>query len=80
MIGRKRAKNGKPGPPVHDEDVQRLFMAAGPNQLWLTELTEHRTGEGKLYLCAVKDVWSGRIVGYLHRLADEGTSGPPGSQ
>ena len=26
--------------------------------------TEHRTGEGKLYLCAVKDVFSGRIVGY----------------
>ena len=29
--------------------------------------TEHRTGEGKLYLCAVKDVFSGRIVGLLHR-------------
>ena len=26
--------------------------------------TEHPTGEGKLYLCAVKDVFSGRIVGY----------------
>ncbi|WP_240762498.1 IS3 family transposase [Micromonospora sp. HM134] len=26
--------------------------------------TEHRTGEGKLYLCAIKDVWSHRIVGY----------------
>ncbi len=25
---------------------------------------EHRTGEGKLYLCAIKDVWSNRIVGY----------------
>jgi len=26
--------------------------------------TEHRTEEGKLYLCAVKDVYSNRIVGY----------------
>ncbi|WP_227492413.1 IS3 family transposase, partial [Nocardioides salarius] len=26
--------------------------------------TEHRTGEGKLYLCAIKDVYSNRIVGY----------------
>ena len=26
--------------------------------------TEHRTDEGKLYLCAIKDVWSNRIVGY----------------
>ncbi|NYV73759.1 IS3 family transposase, partial [Streptomyces sp. UH6] len=25
---------------------------------------EHATGEGKLYLCAVKDMYSGRIVGY----------------
>ena len=30
----------------------------------MTDLTEHRTGEGKLYLCAVKDVHSNRIVGY----------------
>jgi len=27
-------------------------------------LTEHPTREGKLYLCAIKDVWSRRIVGY----------------
>ena len=40
------------------------FRADGPNQLWLTDITEHRTSEGKLYLCAVKDVFSGRIVGY----------------
>ncbi|VEP40553.1 hypothetical protein TLA_TLA_01813 [Tessaracoccus lapidicaptus] len=32
--------------------------------MWLTDITEHPTGEGKLYLCAVKDLWSGRIVGY----------------
>ncbi len=32
--------------------------------LRLSDITEHRTGEGKLYLCAVKDVYSGRIVGY----------------
>src|SRR4051794_41479832 len=32
--------------------------------MWLTDITEHRTGEGKLYLCAIKDVYSGRIVGY----------------
>ncbi len=32
--------------------------------MWLTDITEHATGQGKLYLCAVKDVYSGRIVGY----------------
>lgn len=61
---RGRGKNGKAGPPVHDDRVQRDFTAAVPNQLWLTDITEHPTGEGKLYPCAVKDVFSGRIVGY----------------
>jgi transposase InsO family protein len=35
-----------------------------PNVIWLTDITEHRTAEAKLYLCAIKDVYSGRIVGY----------------
>ena len=61
---RGRGKNAKAGPPVHDDLVRRDFTAAGPNRLWLTDITEHATGEGKLYLCAVKDVYSGRIVGY----------------
>ncbi len=65
VFGKKRAKNGKkPGPPVHDDLVERDFTATAPNRLWLTDLTEHRTDEGKLYLCAIKDVYSGRIVGY----------------
>src|SRR5690606_2143745 len=40
------------------------FTAHAPNQLWLTDITEHHTDEGKLYLCAIKDVFSARIVGY----------------
>ena len=64
-FGKKRGKNGKkPGPPVHDDLVRRDFTADVPNQLWLADITEHRTGEGKLYLCAIKDVFSNRIVGY----------------
>ncbi len=61
---RRRGKSGKPGPPVHDDLVNRDFTANGPNRLWLADITEHRTDEGKLYLCAIKDVWSNRIVGY----------------
>ena len=53
-----------PGPAVHDDLVQRVFAAAGIDQVWLTDITEHPTGEGKLYLCAIKDVCSNRIVGY----------------
>ena len=54
----------KPGPAVHDDLVRRDFTADAPNELWLTDITEHRTAEGKLYLCAIKDAFSGRIVGY----------------
>jgi len=63
-FGKKRSNKSRPGPPAHDDLVERDFTATGANQLWLTDITEHRTGEGKLYMCAVKDVWSNRIVGY----------------
>ena len=36
----KRGKGKKPGPPVFDGLVQRLFTVDGPNRLWLTDLTE----------------------------------------
>ncbi len=60
----KRYKGAKPGTPAHDDLVKRDFTATAPNRLWLTDITEHRTDEGKLYLCAIKDVFSNRIVGY----------------
>jgi putative transposase len=73
-FGKARAKNGKkPGPPVHDDlcvvtdadgRVQHEFRATAVNELWLTDITEHWTDEGKLYMCAIKDVYSSRIVGY----------------
>lgn len=61
---RRRGKGGRPGPPVFDDHVRRDFTADAVNALWLTDITEHSTSEGKLYLCAVKDACSGRIVGY----------------
>jgi transposase InsO family protein len=64
VFAKKRGLNRKAGPPVHDDLVGRDFTAAAPNRLWLTDITEHRTDEGKLYLCAIKDVYSNRIVGY----------------
>ena len=60
----RRGKGGRPGPPVHDDQVNWVFTAQAPNAVWLTDITEHRTAEGKLYLCAIKDVHSNRIVGY----------------
>jgi putative transposase len=64
-FGKRRGRNGKKaGPPVHEDLVRRDFTATAPNTLWLADITEHWTREGKLYLCAIKDVYSNRIVGY----------------
>jgi transposase InsO family protein len=60
----RKAAGKRPGPAVHDDLVQRHFTAPRPNALWLTDITEHPTAEGKLYLCAIKDACSHRIVGY----------------
>lgn len=44
--------------------VDRNFTASRPNQLWCTDITEHPTREGKVYCCAVIDVFSRKIVGW----------------
>lgn len=63
-FSKKRGLTTKSGPPVHDDLVDRHFTAQRPNQVWLTDITEHRTDEGKIYLCAIKDVYSNKVVGY----------------
>ena len=66
VFGKKKpyGKARRPGVPAHDDHVERDFTATSPNTLWLTDISEHRTAEGKLYLCAVKDCFSNKIVGY----------------
>ena len=51
-------------PPVRRGDRHRRVNAVVPNEVWFTDITEHSTAEGKLYLCAIKDACSNRIVGY----------------
>jgi transposase InsO family protein len=70
VFGKKRGLTRRAGPPVHDDLVQKKFTADTANRVWLTDITEHPTAQGKLYLCAIKDVYSGRIVGYSigHRM------------
>lgn len=43
----RRGSGKRPGPPVHDDLVRREFTADRPNQLWLTDISEHSTGDGK---------------------------------
>lgn len=47
-----------------DDLVNRKFHRLRPNELWVTDITQHRTREGWLYCAAVLDAYSRRIVGW----------------
>ncbi len=59
-IYRRRRSRARPAPPVHEDLVQRRFVADRPDRLWLTDITEHPTRDGKVYLAAVLDVYGRR--------------------
>jgi transposase InsO family protein len=44
--------------------VRRVFRRDRPNELWLTDITEHPTREGKVYCCVVLDAFSRKVVGW----------------
>jgi len=44
--------------------VNRQFARSEPDRLWVTDITEHPTREGKVYCCVVLDVFSRRVVGW----------------
>lgn len=53
--------------------VNRDFTADAPNKLWVADLTQHRTGEGWLYLAVVLDAYSRMAIGWAmgdHPVAD----------
>ncbi|WP_426561340.1 IS3 family transposase [Angustibacter sp. McL0619] len=60
---RKRGRH-RPLPAPHEDLVQRRFVADSPDKLWCTDVTEHPTSTGKVYCCAVLDVYSRTIVGW----------------
>jgi putative transposase len=61
---RRRWRKGHSG-EVHAPDlVSRDFNPTGPDELWAADVTQFRTGEGWLYLAAVIDLWSRRVVGW----------------
>ena len=64
IIRPKRGSGKTPGPAVHDGLLQRNFTASRVSEKWLLGITEHSTNSGKLYLCAILDCSSRRIVGY----------------
>jgi len=70
---KKRGMRGKPGlpPPGVQNLLERDFNALEPETKWVTDITEIKTGEGKLYLCVVLDLFSKLVVGWsMHHRQD----------
>jgi transposase InsO family protein len=53
-----------PNTPTASDLVNREFARTEPNRLWLTDITEHPTREGKVYCAVVLDAFSRRVVGW----------------
>ncbi len=63
LPGVKRARPRHQTPTAGDL-VNRAFTRSQPNQLWVTDITEHYTQEGKVYCAVVLDTHSRRVVGW----------------
>lgn len=61
---KRRTTVPDPAAPRPPDLVKRAFVAARPNQLWVSDLTYVRTFEGWAYVAFVTDVFSRRIVGW----------------
>ncbi len=64
VCARRKHRRAGPAPAVHADLVQRCFIADAPDRLWVTDITEHPTAEGKVYCAAVLDVFSRTVVGW----------------
>ena len=56
----RRSKDARPAPDL----VERSFEAAGPDRLWIADITYVPTWSGFLYLAVVVDAWSRMVVGW----------------
>jgi putative transposase len=61
---RRLPRGARIGKPTSLDLVHRRFSADGPDRLWMTDITEHPTREGKIYCCAVIDAFSRMVVGW----------------
>ena len=63
ISGRPRYRR-VPNTPSAGDLVRRQFERDRPNLLWVTDITEHPTREGKIYCAVVLDAYSRRVVGW----------------
>jgi putative transposase len=53
-----------PAAEPSDDLVNRVFDPTEADRLWVMDVTEHPTGDGKVYLAVVLDAFSRRVVGW----------------
>src|SRR6516225_9855785 len=63
-IYRRRGRKNLVNAATEEDLVKRNFGADWPDALWLTDITEHPTGEGRLYCAAVMAAFSRRVIGW----------------
>ena len=59
-----RTTNSRHDQPVAENLIAQRPAPTRPNQAWMTDITYLRTAEGWLFLAAILDVWSRRVVGW----------------
>jgi len=72
---RRKRRGSRRVPPPHaiaaENHLNRDFSALEPETKWVTDITEIKTDEGKLYLCVVMDLYHKIIVGWsMHHRQD----------
>jgi putative transposase len=63
LPGHKR-RRAVPQTPSAADLVDRRFERSDPDRLWVSDITEHPTREGKVYCAVVLDTFSRRVVGW----------------
>jgi putative transposase len=63
-IYRRRGRRNLVNQATEEDLVRRQFTVTAPDRLWLADITEHGTREGKLYCAGVMDAYSRRIIGW----------------
>ena len=61
---RRKGRRNLVNAATEEDLVRRAFTAEAPDRLWVSDITEHGTEEGKVYCAAVMDAYSRRIIGH----------------
>ncbi len=77
---KRKGPRGQPGlpPPGVRNWLERDFTALEPETKWVTDITEFKTDEGKLYLCIVLDLFNQLVIGWSMHHRTGSADGDPG--